>query len=287
MPELPEIQTIVNDLSRKVLRQKIKQVEIRLPKIVKGSKRDFQTVLLGNSLQKVVRRGKYIVFQLAAGNKYLVAHLRLTGQIIYVRGGKITAGGHSIGHDSFDLPNPHTHLIIHFQDGSDLFYNDQRQFGFWQIADAAALRTLEDKLGIDPLSSDFTLPVFQKMLAGKKGSIKAFLLNQKHIAGIGNIYADESCFRAYILPSRAINTLTVAEIKKLHQAIRSVLRLAVKHRGTTFHDYVDAEGRQGEFVDFLYVYGREGEKCRRCRKGIIKKTKVAGRGTRYCPVCQK
>ena len=287
MPELPEVQTIVDDLNKTILNKKIKRVEIRLPRIVKGSNKDFANTLKNNSFQKISRWGKFVIIQLTQGNKYLLVHLRMTGQIIYIDKKKIIVGGHSVETNPFDLPHKQTHLIIYFQDQSKLFYNDQRQFGFWQIVSSAELKKLQNRLGLDPLGNEFTLLNFKKLFINKKGAIKAFLLNQEYIAGLGNIYVDESLFRAHILPFRKINTLTEKEIKELHQSIKDILNLSLKYRGTTFNNYVDAQGHKGNFTKFLKVYGKEGQKCSRCRKGIIKKIKVAGRGTRYCPYCQK
>ena len=287
MPELPEIQTIVNDLNKTVLDKKIRSVEIRLPKIIKGVNKDFCSILKNNSFQKISRWGKFIIIQLARKNKYLIVHLRMTGQIIYIDKKKIIVGGHSVETNQFDLPHKQTHLIVHFQDQSKLFYNDQRRFGFWQIVNYQGLKKIQDKLGLDPLGNEFTFLNFKKLFQDKKGNIKAFLLNQKYVAGLGNIYVDESLFRAHILPNRKINTLTGKEIKKLHQAIKDILRLSLKYRGTTFNNYVDARGRKGKFIKFLKVYGKEGQKCPRCRKETIKKVKIAGRGTRYCSYCQK
>ena len=287
MPELPEVQTIVNDLNKIVLNKKIKKVEIRLPKIIKGVNKDFGNILENNSFQKISRWGKFIIIQLSRKNRYLVVHLRMTGQIIYINKKKIIVGGHSVEINQFDLPHKQTHLIIHFQDQSKLFYNDQRQFGFWQIVNRQGLKKIQDKLGLDPLHNEFSLLNFKKLFQDKKGDIKAFLLNQKYVAGLGNIYVDESLFRAHILPFRKINTLTGKEVKKLHQAIKNILNLSLKYRGTTFNNYVDARGRKGQFIKFLKVYRKEGQKCPRCRKETIKKVKIAGRGTRYCPHCQK
>jgi formamidopyrimidine-DNA glycosylase len=287
MPELPEVQTIVNDLNKTILNKKIKKIDIRLPKIVKGDNKDFCTVLKDGSFQKISRWGKYIIVQLSRKNEYLIIHLRMTGQIIYINKKKVTVGGHSTGGENLDLPNKQTHLIIYFQDDSKLFYNDQRQFGFWQIVNLKGLKQVQDKLGLNPLHAEFNLLSFKKLLKNRKGNIKAFLLNQKHIAGLGNIYTDESLFRAHILPFRKINTLTMKEVKKLCQSIKDILKLSVEHRGTTFNSYVDVGGRKGKFIKFLKVYKKEGQKCSRCGKEKIKKIKVAGRGTRYCPYCQK
>ena len=287
MPELPEVQTIVNDLSKVVLHKKIKKVEIRLSKILKCSSQNFQAILEGNSFQKISRSGKFIIIQLSKKNKYLVLHLRMTGQIIYTDKEKIIVGGHSVENNQFDLPHRHTHLIIYFQDQSRLFYNDQRQFGFWQVVNAEELQKIKDRLGVDPLSPKFNLFGLKKLLEHRKGNIKSFLLNQKYIAGLGNIYTDESLFQAHILPFRKVNTLTAKDIKRLYKSIKDILNLSIKYRGTTFNNYVDAKGCKGKFTKFLKVYKKEGQKCFGCHKGIIQKVKIIRRGTRYCSYCQK
>ncbi len=287
MPELPEIQTIVDDLNKTILNKKIKKVDIRLSKIVRGANKTFCSILKNNSFQKISRWGKFIIIQLSQKNKYLIVHLRMTGQIIYINKNKIIAGGHGEEKNQLDLPSKQTHLIIYFQDQSRLFYNDQRQFGFWQAVNLKGVKEVQNKLGLNPLSTEFNLLSFKKLLENKKGNIKAFLLNQKYVAGLGNIYTDETLFKAHILPSRKIDTLTLGEIKKLYKAVKDILTLSVKHRGTTFNNYVDARGRKGKFIKFLKVYKKEGQKCSRCKKEIIKKIKIAGRGTRYCPYCQE
>ena len=287
MPELPEVQTIVNDLNKNILNKRIKRIDVRLPKIVKGKPKEFQKFLEGNSFQDIFRRGKSIIIKLVKGRKYLFVHLRMTGQIIYVNQNKLIAGGHGVKVERFDLPSKQTHLIIYFQDGSILFYNDQRQFGYWQIINNLELERVQEKLGIEPLAPEFTLTNFKKLLVKQKGNIKAFLLNQKHIAGLGNIYVDESLFKSRISPLRSMSSLSLGEIKRLYQSIKDTLNQAIRYRGTTFNDYVDAQGQKGKFIRLLKVYQREGQKCLTCSRGIIKKIKVAGRGTRYCPFCQK
>ncbi|MCF7907024.1 bifunctional DNA-formamidopyrimidine glycosylase/DNA-(apurinic or apyrimidinic site) lyase [Patescibacteria group bacterium] len=288
MPELPEVETIVQDLKKSLLNQRIKEVDVRLFKIVKDSVPLFKKTLKNNCFVDIFRQGKFIVIKLAQpSSSYLLIHLRLTGQLIYKQDQKIIAGGHGELENDFGLPSSQTHLIIYFQDNSQLFYNDQRQFGYWQIIKVSSLEKIKERLGLEPLDSEFTINNFQKLLQGRKGKIKPFLLNQEYIAGLGNIYVDESLFQAKIKPTRSINTLVPAEIKKLHQAIFKILQKAINYRGTTFNHYRDSQGRQGNFSKFLKVYQREGEKCLRCGQALIKKIKVSGRGTRYCPYCQK
>ena len=295
MPELPEVETIKNDLKQKILKKKIKRVDLRLKKIVKSSVKDFILALEKNSFQNIERRGKLLIFSLDRKNKYLIIHLRMTGQLVYRKGKKITAGGHSENRRRDeamtrlydDLPNKHTHIIFYFSDKSQLFFNDLRRFAVVKIMNKKELEKITSNFGAEPLEKSFSLKILRHLVKDKKGNIKAFLLNQKNIAGIGNIYADEILFEAGILPSRKIDSLKNEEVKKLYQAIKKILKKAVKYRGTSFNNYVDADGKSGGFLKLLKVYGREKEKCFRCKKGVIQKTKLAGRGTRYCDKCQE
>ena len=285
MPELPEVQTITNDLSKKILNKKISSVDIRLKNIVKNDTQDFIETLVDNSFKKIERRGKFIILKLKNSDKHLVIHLRLTGQLIYQNKNEIIAGGHDTGENNFNLLDKHAHLVIHFKDNSKLFYNDQRQFGFFQIVNDEELLEIKEKLGVEPLDGKFTLKIFSELIRSKKINVKAFLLNQKDIAGIGNIYADETLFKAGIRPTRTLDSLVSVEIKKLFMSIKTILKEAVKQRGTSFNNYIDTDGNKGNFAKKLKVYGRDGQKCVVC-DSIIIKTKVAGRGTRYCPKCQ-
>ena len=287
MPELPEVETIKNDLKQKILNKKIKKVDLRLKKIVKSSVKSFVLDLEKSKFKNIERRGKLLIFNLSQENKYLLIHLRMTGQLIYQKNKEIIAGGHSDRNDVIDLPNKHTHFIFHFSDKSQLFFNDLRRFGVVKIVNEKELENVLNNFGREPLDKSFSLKIFQDLIKNKKGNIKAFLLNQKYVAGIGNIYADEILFEAKVLPSRKVDTLNTKEIKTIYQAIKKILKKAVKYRGTTFNNYIDTSGRQGNFTKFLKVYGREKKKCLRCKKGVIIKTKVAGRGTRYCDGCQK
>ncbi|NQT49869.1 bifunctional DNA-formamidopyrimidine glycosylase/DNA-(apurinic or apyrimidinic site) lyase [Candidatus Kuenenbacteria bacterium] len=286
MPELPEVETIVNDLKKNILKKKISGVEILKKKIVRNSPQTFKKTLVGDSFQKIFRRGKYIFIELKNADKTIVVHLRMTGQLIYQKDKKIVAGGHSQG-DELEFSNKHTHVIINFKDKSQLFYNDVRQFGFWQLISSDEMAELDNKIGIEPLSREFSYVYFKNLLTDKNSNIKSFLLDQKFIAGLGNIYVDEALFLSRISPYRRLNTLNNKEILSLHRAIKNILAKAIFSRGTTFNDYVDASGNKGSFLAFLNVYQRDKKKCKRCKKENIKKVKIAGRGTRYCPACQK
>jgi len=286
MPELPEVETIVNDLKQKIINKKIKTINIRLKKIVKNKPSFFISNLLNKSFSQIIRRGKYIFFQIEKSEKYLMVHLRMTGQLIYREKNNIIAGGHSDKKSILNLPNKQTHLIITFENKTYLFYNDQRQFGIIKIINKEEFDFLDKRQGIEPLDKKFTFQKFEEIIKNKKQNVKAFLLDQKQITGIGNIYADETLFDAKINPHRNTRDLNKKEKKKIYLAIKKIIKKAIKYRGTTFNDYRDAEGRQGNFLNKLKIYGRDEKKCFRC-KTIILKTKLAGRGTRYCPKCQK
>lgn len=289
MPELPEVETIKNDLRQKILKKKIKKVDLRLKKIVKSSKKSFALDLEENKFTNIKRRGKLLIFDLSQKNKCLLIHLRMTGQLIYQKDKEIIAGGHSDNDNNniLDLPSKHTHIIFHFSDKSQLFFNDLRRFAVVKIVNKNELEKITSNFGVEPLGKDFSLKVFKNIIESKNGNIKAFLLNQKYIAGIGNIYTDEILFEAKVLPDRKTDSLKKEEVKKIFQAIKKILKKAVKYRGTTFNAYIDARGQKGNFTKFLKVYKREGKKCLRCKKGIIQKIKIAGRGTRHCNKCQE
>ncbi|OGH84114.1 MAG: DNA-formamidopyrimidine glycosylase [Candidatus Magasanikbacteria bacterium RIFOXYB2_FULL_40_13] len=285
MPELPEVETIRRDLLKKVVNKKISNISILNKKTVRNKQDFFLRALKGNKITDIKRTGKLIIFQLDK-NGYLLTHLKMTGQLVYWKKGKITAGGHSLSQGGFDLPNKHTRVRIDFEDGAVLFFNDMRLFGYMEIVDSEKLRVVLDKFGIEPLTPNYTPEKFVDIFKNRRTSLKAILLNQNLIAGLGNIYADESCFQAGICPDRKAVSLNSKEIKKLYQAIKIVLKKALENRGTTFNNYVDSDGRSGNFVDKLKVYGRAGEACKNCRNKL-KRIKLAGRSTVFCEKCQK
>lgn len=304
MPELPEVETIRRDLSARLLGQKITSVNILSPKTASQPAVFLKKTLVGRRIIKIIRRGKLLIFQLTpvkkkfgAGKKeisssatsltafdYLLIHLKMTGQLIYISDFAVSVGG--------ALPNKYTRAIIVFAAsgralGGRLFFNDLRKFGYLRLATASELKTLlNNNYGPEPLTSNFSLAVLGNALKNKKIKIKPLLLNQKLIAGLGNIYADEALWLARINPERPAGSLKPREIKKLRQAINRIIKQAIKYRGTTFNNYVDSRGRRGNFYNLLKVYGRQGEKCPNCH-GPISKKKVAGRGAHYCPRCQK
>jgi len=286
MPELPEVETIRRDLYPRVINKKIVKISVTLPRIVRGSLADFQKVLTGNRITDINRIGKLLIMKLASG-KFLLTHLKMTGQLIYCDNKDTIAGGHSYTSDSNQYPNSYTHVTIRFIGAAELYFNDMRTFGYMEIVDRARLKDIKATYGIEPLTPAFTFENFLFALGTRTTTIKAALLNQKLFAGIGNIYADEICFAAHVRPSRRIPMLTSVEKMKLFRASELIIKQAILYRGTTFNNYRDSLGRHGNFVKHLKVFGREGKDCIRCRQGVIKKTKVAGRGTHYCPYCQK
>jgi len=197
-------------------------------------------------------------------------------------------GGHSDQKIDFDLPGKFTKVVLEFADESKLFFNDMRVFGYMKIVDEKEKERIEREFGVEPVGEfeSYKVVKFIKLLEGRKTAIKTLLMNQKIIAGIGNIYADEICFCSKIKPARKVDSLKPLEIKQLFKCIPQVLKLAIANRGTTFNNYVDSAGNKGSHLNFLKVYGREGEKCRRCHQGVIKKTKMVGRGTHFCEECQ-
>ena len=286
MPELPEVETIRRGLQATLVNKKIVAVTIYKPKQIKNDLAEFRRKIIGNKFAKISRIGKLLILELARGEDYLLIHLKMTGQLIYVYKNKFVAGGHNLPLTE-TLPNKYSHIILQFADGSQLFYNDLRQFGYFKIVHHLVKQDIVQKYGIEPLSKNFTWENFQTSISRRRSNIKSVLLDQKLFSGIGNIYADEICFRAGVLPARQVSTLSAQELKKIYLACEYIIDKAVKKGGTTFSDYRTADGSHGNFVKYLKVYGRGGQKCLKCKKALILKKKLAGRGTHFCPVCQK
>lgn len=296
MPELPEVETIRQDL-RAVLRgKKITAVAIAKPKMVVGSARTLTKFLVGKTVADIDRRAKLLIFSFKKSDHVLLLHLKMTGQLIYQSKKDIIAGGHSwpatlTSPAVEELPNKYSHIIFTFQDRTRLFFNDLRQFGYVELVTTEEKNMIVKTYGIEPLTPDFTWENFRDAITNRTTAIKNVLLNQAIIAGLGNIYVDESCFMAKVRPMRAANDLSHDELKLLYRACQQVIKQAIKYRGTTFNSYRDTKGRSGNFVKKLKVYGRAGQLCVRptCRQAGVKltRTKVNGRGTVYCPSCQK
>jgi len=305
MPELPEVETIRRDLVARLLGQSFTSIEVLSSKTASHPAVFFANNLRDRKIIKLERRGKLLIFKLSLKKEtprnrstksqldYLLIHLKMTGQLVYLDKKEKVAGGHSLSGDSFmtavggELPNKHTRAVFGFKNGGQLFFNDLRKFGYLKLVTAEELaRLLKNNYGPEPLTKDFSYPFLKATLKNKKVKTKVLLLNQKLIAGLGNIYVDEALWAARVNPERIAGSLTEPEIKKLWQVINAIIRKAIAYRGTTFRNYVDSRGQQGNFSDRLAVYGRQGQSCQNCHSLIAKK-KVAGRGTHYCPNCQK
>ncbi len=291
MPELPEVETIRRDLGV-LVGHRIVALKILNSKTAQPSAAFLKTHLLGKKITTVSRTGKLLILSL--DNKYfLLIHLKMTGQLIYQVGKRKVYGGHSVqGQDKKsaiggELPNKHTRAIFGFKNGGQLFFNDLRKFGYVKLVNQAELaKIIATGYGPEPLTKEFTLKKFTAIFPGRRINLKALLLNQKLVAGLGNIYVDESLFRAGVKPERLAQSLSQEEIARLFKAINNIIRRAIKYRGTTFSDYQDASGQAGNFSRHLEVYGRAKQPCLKCGRSLIK-IKLAGRGTHYCQYCQK
>jgi len=268
MPELPEVETIRKGLEKKILGKKVKKVEVNTERMLKQlSPRRFREEIEGKSFKEIIRRGKYLILVLSSGKK-IVIHLRMTGQLIYAR------------------KDQKSRISFLLSDGNYLNVNDRRHLGEIRLVEDYGKVSGIAKIGIEPLEDRFTVELFQGMLEKRKGKVKPLLMNQEFLAGLGNIYAQEALFRAGIHPERQAHRLSQAEVKSLFCEIRKVLREAIDYRGSSFRSYVDAGGRKGSFHSRLRVYGRGGEPCLRCETPL-ESIKLAGRGTSFCPKCQR
>ncbi|MBU0687686.1 MAG: bifunctional DNA-formamidopyrimidine glycosylase/DNA-(apurinic or apyrimidinic site) lyase [Candidatus Margulisbacteria bacterium] len=272
MPELPEVETIVNGLRPRILKKKISSVKVIDRRILTGiSAPSFIKKLAGRSFKSIVRRAKYIIIALNDGD-YLLVHLGMTGGLVY--------------RHKLDKDIKYVKWFIKFRNGTFLYYIDARLFGEIRIVNDKYIEKLDAKLGPEPLSPEFTFEKFWERLNKRKGNVKALLLNQSFISGIGNIYAIESLFMSGISPLRKAHRVTRAEAKKLHSNIKKVLFKSIGSGGTSVDSYVDSDGEEGSFQFKLKVYSRKGEKCYRCG-GTVKRISLGQRGTYYCPKCQK
>jgi formamidopyrimidine-DNA glycosylase len=285
MPELPEVETIKNDLSKMIVGQTVKKVNIFLEKSIRNKPSEFIGALEDKKILRLDRMAKIIIMDLDSGQKILF-HLKMTGQLVYCSKNNILAGGHSGKQKIQCAAGRHTRLEIVFSDSSKLFFNDLRIFGYVKLSSAVEISKIKQGFGPEPLEENFNFDYLSEKLARSQAPVKAILLNQKIIAGIGNIYADEILFASNVLPHRKAKTLNSVEVKKIVDNSIIILNKAIKHRGTTFNNYIDASGKQGGYLKLLKIYGRQGKDCLKCG-GIVKKTKTAGRGTHYCEKCQK
>jgi|SRR5690625_32661 len=274
MPELPEVESIRKTLEKFVLQKKVEKVTVHWPKIIQKPDdiEHFKQLVIGETIRRIDRRGKFLLFYF--DDIVLVSHLRMEGKYRVV--------------DSNEAIIKHTHVIFHFTDGTELRYNDVRKFGTMHVFPIGA--ELKEKplqlLGPDPFEEHYTLDYLSEKLQRTTRSIKAALLDQTIIAGLGNIYVDETLFLSHVHPEKRANTLNKQEVKHIFEQAKTVLEKAVLQGGTTIRSYVDGDGEMGMFQQELFVYGQEQKPCKHCGEEI-EKIKIAGRGTHICPTCQK
>jgi len=271
MPELPEVEVVRRDLEREVVGKRIKGVEVDAMRSVRRhhNRKQFITRLEGKKIIGVERRGKYLIVRFESG-RVLLVHLRMTGSFRHYRRGSLQ-----------DVP--HRRAVVNLENGSDVAYRDVRRFGTWLLLEPAEVEPyLAARVGPEPLGPGFTTAFLQTRLGDRTAPLKAAILEQRTVAGLGNIYADEALWRAQLHPRRTAGSLTSGEVAELRRSIRAALRRGIATQGADLGDGVYASG---SMQDEFKVYGRGGEPCDRCGT-IIAKTQVGGRGTSFCPTCQ-
>jgi formamidopyrimidine-DNA glycosylase len=273
MPELPEVETVRAALAPALTGRTLDLVEILDSRLVRPFEpRAVADELEGERITAVERRGKYLIFRFESGRSLLI-HLRMTGSLRHVANGA-------------PADDPYRRAVVRLDDGSDVMFRDVRRFGTWLLLEPGELEPyLATRLGTEPFSTEFTPRRFAARLAGRRAPIKAALLDQRTLAGMGNIYVDEALWRARIHPLKPAGELAPEEITRLRTAVRRALEAGIARQGATLRDYAKPDGGRGRMQEEFKVYGRGGEPCDRCGTPI-EKTRVAGRGTWYCPHCQ-
>jgi formamidopyrimidine-DNA glycosylase len=288
MPELPEVETVRIGLSSLLPGKKVIQVESDWAKSFQGDVHDTQTYLIGARIEAVKRRAKVLLVELSS-EYCLVIHLKMTGQLVFRSQSERFGAGHPNASLVGELPDKSTRVTFTFDDGSKLFFNDQRKFGWVRLLPTVEVPAIDffRRVGPEPLADDFTAKDFVVRIRRRpRSTIKAVLLDQTILAGVGNIYADESLWGAKIHPSTPVQDISDRTIATLFKSLQAVLRLSIEKGGSTDKNYVNAEGKRGSYLSFASVFRREGHACPRCGTTIIK-LKVAGRGTHICPYCQR
>lgn len=303
MPELPEVETIRLGLQNKIVGLKITDIEVRVAKIFQGDPKE----VIGSKIKNLRRRAKILIIDLDNGLT-LVIHLKLTGQLVYHHDGASATFGHPIPYAGTTLPAKTTHVIFTFSDGSKLFFNDMRKFGYIKVVKTDEVEKLKvmEEFGPEPFvarqpagSSGFTPRVhpkgqailtpekFKEILSRKKTPIKLVLMDQSQIAGVGNIYANEALFLARIHPQKRANELNGEQIKKLYQTLLQVLKEGIKYGGSSENAYINALGEKGRMQEHFRVYRKVGEMCPNKCGGKVMRIALGGRGTFFCPACQR
>jgi formamidopyrimidine-DNA glycosylase len=272
VPELPEVETIRRGLEPLVVGRRIERAAIRDPRLTRPfDPGEVAQDIQGERITGLSRRGKYLVVRFKSG-RVLLIHLRMTGNF------RVASDDPADG--------PHDRAVLKLDNGSDVIYRDVRRFGTWLLVEPNELEPyLAERVGEEPLEEAFRTAALATRLADRRAPIKAALLDQRTVAGLGNIYADEALWRARLHPLRPAGELERAEVRRLHRALRDALRMSIARQGATLSDYATPDGERGRMQEEFKVYGREGEPCSRCG-APIEKIRAAGRGTSYCPHCQ-
>jgi formamidopyrimidine-DNA glycosylase len=272
VPELPEVETVRGALSPVIEGARLEDVEIRDPRLVRPFDPSIvAAALVGERVAGVGRRGKYLIFRFSSDRSLLV-HLRMTGSFRAAARGTLADG-------------PHTRAVLRLDNGSDVAYHDVRRFGTWELFENGELQPyLEARLGPEPLGR-LTATQLGNRLEGRRAPLKSALLDQRRIAGLGNIYVDEALWISRLHPLRPAGSLLPEELRSLHRAIRSTLRRAIERQGSTLRDYAQPDGSYGSMQEEFRAYGRGGEPCDRC-SGPLVRIVVGGRATTFCPECQ-
>ncbi len=286
MPELPEVETICRGLEKALVGRKIVEVSVRRPDLRRPLQPDLEQRLTGARVDRLHRRSKYILCALSS-DETLMIHLGMSGRI------RIDEGADNPPRDGGDrgpVHGKHDHVIMRLEDGNVVTYTDHRRFGMIELipSDALDLHPSLATLGPEPFGNEFSAGYLEERLRGRSAPIKNVLLDQRIVAGIGNIYASEALWRAGIAPARQARRISTARVEKLYQAILGVLSDAIEAGGSSLRDYRDAEGELGYFQHLFSVYGRDGEECPRgsCH-GTIRRSRQGGRSTFHCPACQR
>ena len=287
MPELPEVETVRRGLAELIIGKVVVSSENDTAKGFPNTDADVRQFLYGSTVTAIRRRAKVLMIDLSTEYS-LVIHLKMTGQLVFVDKEERFGAGHPNDSLVNALPDKSTRVTITFKDGSKLFFNDQRKFGWVKLMPTVEIPELPfmKKVGPEPLELDFTAEQFAARFARRgRTNIKAAILDQSVVAGVGNIYADESLWGAKVHPKRLVETITAEEFQLLYTDLREVMNLSIEKGGSSNRNYVNAEGKRGSYMDFARVFRREGLPCPRCGT-TIEKLRVAGRGTHICPHCQ-
>ncbi len=294
MPELPEVETVKRGLDRLIVGRAILKINHDTPKSFPNPKSEVDGFALGAEVVSVRRRAKVLLVDLSSGYTFVI-HLKMTGQLVFLgsKNQDLPSSRWGAGHPNDSLvgvlPDKSTRVTFEFTDGSKLFFNDQRKFGWVKLLPIISVPEIDfmKRVGPEPLEDSFTAEHFISRIRRRNGTtVKAAILDQTVLAGVGNIYADEALWAARLHPASRVRDVSDIELGTLLTAIKDVMTLSIEHGGSTDKNYVDVEGNRGSYLQFANVFRREGQPCPRHPDVTIEKIRVAGRGTHICPVCQ-